>query len=53
MKYVLLFCGTREQQQAWEEMSEREQARSSALRALELTRNRAEQSLLARRLLEW
>ncbi len=22
MKYVLLFCGTREQQQAWEEMSE-------------------------------
>lgn len=22
MKYVLLFCGTREQQQAWEQMSE-------------------------------
>ncbi|HKV58271.1 MAG TPA: YciI family protein [Ktedonobacteraceae bacterium] len=22
MKYVLLFCGTREQQQAWEDMSE-------------------------------
>ena len=22
MKYVLLFCGTREQQQAWENMSE-------------------------------
>ncbi len=22
MKYVLLFCGTREQQQAWEEMTE-------------------------------
>src|SRR6266702_2645043 len=35
------------------ELSEREQARASALRALELTRNRAEQSLLARRLLEW
>ena len=27
MKYVLLFCGTREQQQAWEEMSE--EARSA------------------------
>ncbi len=24
MKYVLLFCGTREQQQAWEAMSEEE-----------------------------
>ncbi len=24
MKYVLLFCGTREQQQAWEEMTEEE-----------------------------
>ena len=35
------------------ELSEREQARASALRALELTQNRAEQSLLARRLLEW
>jgi len=34
-------------------LSEREQARASALRALELTQNRAEQSLLARRLLEW
>ena len=31
----------------------REQAWASALRALELTQNRAEQSLLARRLLEW
>jgi len=36
-----------------QELSEREQARASALRALELTQNRAEQSLLARRLLEW
>jgi predicted RNA polymerase sigma factor len=35
------------------ELSEREQARASALRALELTQNRAEQSLLARRLLDW
>ncbi len=35
------------------ELSDREQARASALRALELTQNRAEQSLLARRLLEW
>src|SRR5260221_7759265 len=35
------------------ELSEREQARASVLRALELTQNRAEQSLLARRLLEW
>jgi predicted RNA polymerase sigma factor len=35
------------------ELSQREQARASALRALELTHNRAEQSLLARRLLEW
>jgi predicted RNA polymerase sigma factor len=35
------------------ELSCREQARASALRALELTQNRAEQSLLARRLLEW
>jgi predicted RNA polymerase sigma factor len=35
------------------ELSHREQARASALRALELTQNRAEQSLLARRLLEW
>jgi predicted RNA polymerase sigma factor len=35
------------------ELSEREQARASALRALELTQNRAEQSLLTRRLLEW
>ena len=35
------------------ELSEREQARASALRALELTQNRAEQSLLARRLLQW
>jgi RNA polymerase sigma factor (sigma-70 family) len=35
------------------ELSEREQARASALRALELTQNRAEQSLLAHRLLEW
>jgi hypothetical protein len=26
MKYVLLFCGTREQQQAWEEMSEEERS---------------------------
>jgi predicted RNA polymerase sigma factor len=34
------------------ELSEREQARASALRALELTQNRAEQSLLAHRLLE-
>ncbi len=36
-----------------QELGEREQARASALRALELTQNRAEQSLLARRLLEW
>jgi RNA polymerase sigma-70 factor (ECF subfamily) len=36
-----------------QELSHREQARASALRALELTQNRAEQSLLARRLLEW
>jgi predicted RNA polymerase sigma factor len=35
------------------ELSEREQARASALRALELTQNSAEQSLLTRRLLEW
>jgi predicted RNA polymerase sigma factor len=35
------------------ELSEREQARASALCALDLTQNRAEQSLLARRLLEW
>ncbi len=33
-------------------LSEREQARASALRALELTQNRAARSLLARRLLE-
>ena len=35
------------------ELSQREQARASALRALELTHNCAEQSLLIRRLLEW
>lgn len=35
------------------ELGEREQARASALRALGLTQNRAEQSLLARHLLEW
>ncbi len=35
------------------ELSQREQACASALRALELTHNRAEQSLLTRRLLEW
>jgi predicted RNA polymerase sigma factor len=35
------------------ELSYREQARAAALRALELTQNRAEQSLLTRRLLEW
>ena len=35
------------------ELGHREQARASALRALELTQNRAEQSLLTRRLLEW
>ena len=35
------------------ELSEREQARAAALRALELTQNRAERSLLARRLMEW
>jgi predicted RNA polymerase sigma factor len=35
------------------ELSYREQARAEALRAAELTQNRAEQSLLARRLLEW
>jgi RNA polymerase sigma factor (sigma-70 family) len=35
------------------ELSYREQARAASLRALELTHNRAEQSLLARRLLEW
>jgi hypothetical protein len=26
MKYVLLFCGTREQQQAWEKMTEEERS---------------------------
>lgn len=35
------------------ELSQREQARASTLRALELTHNSAEQSLLTRRLLEW
>ena len=35
------------------DLSEREQARASALRALKLTHNSAEQSLLTRRLLEW
>ena len=35
------------------ELSEREQARAAALRALELTQNSAEQSLLTRRLVEW
>ena len=35
------------------ESSKREQARASALRALELTQNSAEQFLLTRRLLEW
>jgi RNA polymerase sigma-70 factor (ECF subfamily) len=35
------------------ELSKREQARASTLRALELTANRAEQELLARRLLDW
>jgi RNA polymerase sigma-70 factor (ECF subfamily) len=35
------------------ELSEREQARAAALRALALTQNRAEQSLLTRRLVEW
>jgi RNA polymerase sigma factor (sigma-70 family) len=35
------------------ELSYREQARAASLRALELTHNSAEQSLLARRLLEW
>ncbi|HEX9068894.1 MAG TPA: DUF6596 domain-containing protein [Ktedonobacterales bacterium] len=35
------------------ELSEREQARAATLRALELTQNRAEQSLLTRRLVEW
>lgn len=36
-----------------QELSKHEQARASALRALELTHNSAEQSLLTRRLLEW
>ena len=35
------------------ELGHRELARASALRALELTHNRAEQSLLTRRLLKW
>lgn len=35
------------------QLGHQEQARASALRALELTQNRAEQSLLRRRLLEW
>jgi predicted RNA polymerase sigma factor len=35
------------------ELSYREQGRAASLRALELTHNRAEQSLLTRRLLEW
>jgi predicted RNA polymerase sigma factor len=35
------------------ELSQREQARASTLRALELTQNHAEQSLLTRRLLAW
>jgi RNA polymerase sigma-70 factor (ECF subfamily) len=34
-------------------LSQREQARASALRALELTHNRAEHFLLTRRLMEW
>jgi predicted RNA polymerase sigma factor len=35
------------------DLSQREQARAAALRALELTQNRAEQALLTRRVLEW
>ena len=35
------------------EMGQREQARASSLKALGMTQNRAEQSLLARRALEW
>ncbi|HJT55574.1 MAG TPA: RNA polymerase sigma factor [Ktedonobacteraceae bacterium] len=35
------------------EMGQREQARASSLKALGLTRNRAEQALLTRRILEW
>lgn len=35
------------------ELGQREQARASALRALELTQNHAERGLLTRRLLEW
>lgn len=35
------------------ELSYREQGRAAALRALELTQNRAEQALLTRKLLEW
>jgi RNA polymerase sigma-70 factor (ECF subfamily) len=35
------------------ELGEREQARAAVLRASALTRNRAEQSLLAQRLVEW
>lgn len=35
------------------ELSQREQARAAALRALRLTQNSAEQALLNRRLLEW
>lgn len=35
------------------EMGQREQARASALKALGLTQNRAEQSLLTRRIVEW
>ena len=35
------------------ELSHREQGRAAALRALELTQNRAEQALLTRKLLEW
>ncbi|HEX8034342.1 MAG TPA: RNA polymerase sigma factor, partial [Ktedonobacterales bacterium] len=35
------------------ELSHREQGRAAALRAVELTQNRAEQALLTRKLLEW
>jgi hypothetical protein len=41
MKYVLLFCGTREQQQAWEEMSEEARLAQYAQVGLWFEENRA------------
>jgi hypothetical protein len=41
MKYVLLFCGTREQQQAWENMTEDARARQYEQVRLRFAENRA------------